>query len=553
MRSRLQAANAIALSALLLLASQVSLADSDPPDIPEGSFFLQDVRLPEGYKQPVFTGPGEEYIRATKGKATLSTNGWVQVFGQEGDWLLVLYEINEGQMRFGYIPAEGLVNAETDLLDLDSQWLATAFALPMDAVLTDDPLCSRSAVAHLSRGSGIQLLGRMGLWMYVQATADGKSVRGFVPIRTLRAIAQRDENVPFDLRVVSWGPIEIDEATARYWPSRTSSRWPDTQDVFPNAWLRLDSTEHRADLEELRDFRVVSGRGVCANTLVPLNVGDYLFNDWLTVHFLPRHDVNRGALEIFLQPGESINNLVISCNRSLSNGSQETITLPLAGIPMDMGCPENGVAFAMRRYTAFSRTAAQSAQYTHVSDNPETLGGLVEDIFQGIPDAPKEVLTLPLGTAGYRFFLLEGEITKTAGSFGVYDIVFHLDNPPPGMWLSAWQEDDSYQDIDVFDMTADGVILPDGLMEVYGEAHQWLKEITHRNFALLLLVEEMGRDDAELDRLIKGLSVRAAFSAEKWNISYEQGGLTTAIGPRSTQMVDMQEMVWGEGVLADIP
>jgi len=67
------------------------------------------------------------------------------------------------------------------------------------------------------------------------------------------------------------------------------------------------------------------------------------------------------------------------------------------------------------------------------------------------------------------------------------------------------------------------------------------------------LVEDRGRDDAELDRLIRALSVRAVFSAEKWNISYEQGGLTTAIGPRSTRAVEMREILRREEVLSDIP
>ncbi|MHC1787164.1 MAG: hypothetical protein AB9880_08915 [Christensenellales bacterium] len=553
MRIKPLAATAIAVAALFLMSGTVSLADPGPPDIPEGSLFLQEITLPRGRRLPVFSGPGEEYARAAKGKATVSTTGWVQVFGREGDWLMVQYEIQEGQMRFGYIPAEGLAGEEAELLDLESQWLGTEFTLPIDADLTDDPLGTRGATARLPGGSSVQLLGRMGLWMYVQAAADGKDLRGFVPIRALRAIAARNEGLPFDLRAVSWGPIEQDEATARYWPARTSRRWPGTGDVFPNVWLRLESTEHRAYLEELHDFRVVSGSAVCAATLVPLSVGDYLLNEWLTVHFLPWQGVSRGALEILLQPGESIHNVVISCSRTLSDGSRETITLPLAGLPLDRGIPEEGVSFALRRYTAFSRTAAQSAQYTHVSENPNTLGGLLEDLFQGMPDAPQEVLALPLGIAGFRFFLLEGDIIKKSGPFGVYDVVFRLDDPPPGMWLSAWQEDDAYQDIDGFDMIAGGVLLPDGLTEEYGEAYQRLPEKTRGDFALLLLVEEKGRDEAELDRLIRSLQIRAAFSAEKWNISYEQGGLTTAIGPRSTQRVALGEVIRNEGVISDIP
>ncbi|MFQ9446546.1 MAG: hypothetical protein ACLR4A_03510 [Christensenellales bacterium] len=51
----------------------------------------------------VYLGPGNNYPRAGKGKATVSTNDWVQVFGQYKGWLLIQYHIDVNQYRIGWI------------------------------------------------------------------------------------------------------------------------------------------------------------------------------------------------------------------------------------------------------------------------------------------------------------------------------------------------------------------------------------------------------------------------------------------------------------------
>lgn len=541
MKNTLLCCTALALAALFALGAAPALARGGPPAIPEGALYLQEAVLPRGQKLPVYSGPGEAYARAAGGKASVSTNGWVQVFGLEGDWLLIQYGIDEGRMRFGYVPAGDIADEAGELYDLTQAWQQEDYTLPVDAALTDDPLGSRTAVALLPGGSGVVLLGRMGMWMYVETSLDGSRIRGFVPVRALRGIPARDESRPFDLRAVSWGQIGQDEATARY-AQRVAGA---------NVWLRLDSAEHPADLEDLSDFRVVAGRAACAPMPVPLSVGDYALNDWLTVHFRPWQGESRGALPIALQPGESLQGVVIACTRTRADGTQETITLPLAGVPMDPGMPDGAVSLSMQRYTPFERTVEQTAAFDHISDNPFTFGGLLEDAFQAMPGAPADVLALPLDAPGYRLWVLEGVMIKAPGPFGAYDVTFALENPPPGVWLAAWQADDAYGELDGFDMIAGGVILPDGLSRDYADAQMWLKETTSGRIALLLLVQ--GREDADMDALLKTLAIRASFSAEKWNISYEQGGLTTAIGPRSAAMADMQPIMRGEGVLRDIP
>ncbi|MDO5023061.1 MAG: hypothetical protein Q4E07_07000, partial [Eubacteriales bacterium] len=60
---------------------------SQPPAIPLGTLQAHKVKFPQGQKYPVYQGPGEEYARSGNGKASVSTNDWVQVFGEENGWL----------------------------------------------------------------------------------------------------------------------------------------------------------------------------------------------------------------------------------------------------------------------------------------------------------------------------------------------------------------------------------------------------------------------------------------------------------------------------------
>ena len=41
----------------------------------------------------MYAAPDSKSLRGAKGRARVSTNGWIQVFGSEGDWILVQYDI----------------------------------------------------------------------------------------------------------------------------------------------------------------------------------------------------------------------------------------------------------------------------------------------------------------------------------------------------------------------------------------------------------------------------------------------------------------------------
>ena len=160
---------------------------STPPDIPSGSALsATDIHFTGGQKYAVYSGPGREYERAANGKATVSTNDWIQVFGQEGDYILIQYDISSDQMRFGYIPVASLPkNTSVSPLSLES---ADAVIL-QNTYLTDDPLKSRGTVRTLQTGeSGVKWLASMGVWTYVEIAGNGKPVRGFVPASAISVL-----------------------------------------------------------------------------------------------------------------------------------------------------------------------------------------------------------------------------------------------------------------------------------------------------------------------------------------------------------------------------
>lgn len=162
---------------------------STPPDIPYGSqLTATNIQFTGGQKFEVYSGPGTEYERAANGKAMVSTNDWIQVFGREGDYILIQYDITSDQMRFGYILSSALPKgASVSALQLD---LNDAIIL-QNTYLTDDPLKSQTRIRTLNAGeSGVKWLATMGAWAYVEVSGSGKPVRGFVPIG---AISQRPE------------------------------------------------------------------------------------------------------------------------------------------------------------------------------------------------------------------------------------------------------------------------------------------------------------------------------------------------------------------------
>lgn len=138
----------------------------------------QYVEFPENQKYEVYAAPGEDSYRPAKGKASVSTNGGIEVYGETQGWLLIRYEVSRDQRRMGYI--------RLDALPLDTPVRALRFGyqpavVTKDTTLTDDPAFSRNVLRKLPAGTEVICLAQMADWSYVEATMpDGKKVRGFV-------------------------------------------------------------------------------------------------------------------------------------------------------------------------------------------------------------------------------------------------------------------------------------------------------------------------------------------------------------------------------------
>lgn len=152
---------------------------TNPPVTPTDFYTPVSVDLRPREKYDVFAAPGRDSYRPANGKAVMSTNDWVQIFGEEDGWVLVQYDISSEQMRFGYVDASVLPrDTEVQSLiwyDLPEQTMKYA------ALVTDDPLVSNNAIHNLDAGDRVKVLSSFGNWYYIETTDHyGRSLRGFV-------------------------------------------------------------------------------------------------------------------------------------------------------------------------------------------------------------------------------------------------------------------------------------------------------------------------------------------------------------------------------------
>lgn len=164
---------------------------TNPPVTPTDFYTPVNVELRAGEKYDVFAAPGRSSYRAANGKAVMSTNDWVQIFGEENGWLLVQYDISRDQMRFGYIDASALPrNTEVQSLhwyDLPTQ------TIKYNVSVTDDPLVSGNIIHSLRAGDSVKVLSEFGNWYYIETTDNyGKLLRGFVPQSCIDIVTDAD-------------------------------------------------------------------------------------------------------------------------------------------------------------------------------------------------------------------------------------------------------------------------------------------------------------------------------------------------------------------------
>ncbi len=172
------------LSTFPTTVSQAREKLSTPPSIPEGGEMQgKSIQFTGGKTYAVYSGPGENYLRGGSGKAVVSTNDWIQVFGKLNGWVLIQYAIASDYMRFGYIDEKALPggNAVNTLqLHAEEGYVSSA------CTLTDDPMYTGQALLQLSENQQITYLSSLGTaWAYVEV-GGVQPVRGFVPMGLVR-------------------------------------------------------------------------------------------------------------------------------------------------------------------------------------------------------------------------------------------------------------------------------------------------------------------------------------------------------------------------------
>ena len=155
------------------------------PEVDAGAFTAQQVKFTGGQKFPVYTGPGKLFARSGNGKGLVSTNDWIEVYGEYDGYILIQYEISSSQYRFGWIEKGALPKgASIPAMRLNAG--RNEQTLMQDVVLTDDPLVSQKAIAALKAGTQLSFLAHLdGAWEYVMVEVDGKMMCGFIPSGTM--------------------------------------------------------------------------------------------------------------------------------------------------------------------------------------------------------------------------------------------------------------------------------------------------------------------------------------------------------------------------------
>ena len=156
---------------------------SNPPRIPEGNLTAKRIQFTGGKKYPVYNGPGEAYGQSGSGTAHVSTNDWIQVFGEEDGWIMIQYDITREHMRIGWIDADALPSSAR-VTQLSFTPVTTVVTTGVS--LTDDPLGEQGSIGYVREGVTVQWLATMGDWAYIEST-DGSLLRGFVPLARIAA------------------------------------------------------------------------------------------------------------------------------------------------------------------------------------------------------------------------------------------------------------------------------------------------------------------------------------------------------------------------------
>ncbi len=150
-----------------------------------GGYAPRRIKFTGGQKFPVYTGPGEGYARSGNGKGQVSTNDWIEVYGQKDGYILIQYGISSEKNRIGWIEKSALPK-DADVPQIAFDGWGERCVLSDSADVTDDPFVSETALATLKPGDSFDLLLAVsGDWCYIEFEKNGKRMCGFLPLEAI--------------------------------------------------------------------------------------------------------------------------------------------------------------------------------------------------------------------------------------------------------------------------------------------------------------------------------------------------------------------------------
>lgn len=142
----------------------------------------QEIKFTGNRKYDVYSAPTSASYRGANGKAVVSTNSWIQVFGVEDGWAMIQYSIDADHYRIGYITEDALpAKADVGELAFSPTPALTTF---YTTYMTDDPFYSKQQILRLEPFAEVTLLGTIGSWAYIEVESP-QLTRGFVPADTV--------------------------------------------------------------------------------------------------------------------------------------------------------------------------------------------------------------------------------------------------------------------------------------------------------------------------------------------------------------------------------
>lgn len=128
----------------------------------------------------VYSAPTSTAYIEANGKAKVSTNDWILVYGEENNYYFIQYSIDAETMRYGYIQSDSF----TCLNIGEIIWLNQESSTKKKVTLINDPCGKKTKIKMLPRGTEIKILGTLNGWAYIECYTS-LVVRGFVEYKIL--------------------------------------------------------------------------------------------------------------------------------------------------------------------------------------------------------------------------------------------------------------------------------------------------------------------------------------------------------------------------------